>query len=696
MGGGGGAPATPAPSPTVAVSTPPAPPTLAVPSTAAAAEEFRPDTVIVKMKDSASVLERGGSNRGRSEDAARRVGLQVRSSEEFRAVGLQRLRVAGVGPREAARRLTADPEVEYAEPDFVLHALEWLPNDTYFGRQWALRNTGQESGTPGADIGASDAWDITRGDPSIVVGIIDSGVDYGHPDLAGNMWRNPRETAANGRDDDGNGVVDDVYGFDALQGDGDPMDEHSHGTHVAGIVAASADNGIGTAGVAPNVRIMALRFMDSTGQGYTSDAIRCIDYAIRMGVRITNNSWGGENSSNALRDAMTRARTSGMLFVVAAGNDSQDNDTTPSYPAAYTLDNMLVVGSSTRTDGLSTFSNWGAGSVHLFAPGSVIAGPLLQSAYGFKSGTSMAAPHVAGAAALLMAQSPSQSYLQVRDRILRGVDPVPAFAAKSQTGGRLNVLAALRGAETAPAPSLQAITPASAAAGTQVTLTGTGFGFTQGSGMATFTGGGAGTVVSWSDTAIVARVPTFASTGPVTVTSASGIASHALAFTVLSTSSGRLTLVSGWNQVSFPVRQVLSASGATLQAWDPVRKAYVTVASPVPGQGYWAQGTATVDYTGVPNTGELKSVQLQPGWNLVGLPTSSPVASTALTVNGAPLASALSEETTQPTNPATRLFRYAFDWQSGAYKHLDLASGATLSPGRGYWIWAWGTETLGF
>lgn len=694
--GGGGAPApsptpTPAP-PTSTAGTPPAPPTLAVPTAGVA--EYRPDTVLVKMKDSASVLERGGSNRGRSESVARRVGLQVRASEEFRRVGIQRLHVGGADPREAARRLSAEPEVEYAEPDFVVRALEWVPNDTYFNRQWGLRNTGQEGGTPGVDIGASDAWDVTRGDPSVVVGIIDSGVDYTHPDLSANMWRNPREVAGNGLDDDGNGVADDVHGFDAISGGGDPMDDHSHGTHVAGIVAATANNGAGTAGVAPDVRIMALRFMDATGEGYTSDAIRCIDYAIRMGVRVTNNSWGGNGSSRSLLDAMNRARASGMLFVVAAGNESVDNDATPSYPASYSLDNMLVVGSSTRTDAISSFSNWGATSVHLFAPGSVIAGPILDHGYGYKSGTSMAAPHVAGAVALLMSQSPGATYGHIRDRILRNTDAVGAFAGRSQTGGRLNVLRALNAATAPEGPSVAALDPASAAAGTQVTVRGTGFGFTPG--QVSFTGAGAATVLSWTDTAVAVRVPPFAATGPVTLTTAAGATSNTVTFTVVATASGQLSLNPGWNQVSFPVRQVLSAGSATLQAWDPAAQRYGTVASAAPGQGYWVEGPGSLDWTGVPNAGEVRTVALQAGWNLVGLPTGSPVSSTALTVGGVPLPAAVSAETTQPSGTATRLFRYAFEWQSGAYKSLDLASGANLQPGRSYWIWSWAADTLGF
>jgi subtilisin family serine protease len=281
-------------------------------------------------------------------------------------------------------------------------------NDQYFSLEWGLNNTGQSGGKVDADIDAPEAWDITRGDGSVVVGVIDSGIDYNHPDLAGAIWTNPKE-AIDGVDNDGNGYVDDVRGWDFYSNDNNPMDDNGHGTHVAGTIAATAANGIGVAGVA-NAKVMALKFLGADGTGSTSAAIAAVNYATQMkkaGVNIplTNNSWGAGVGSTELYNAIRANADAGMLFVAAAGNGGSDqvgdnNDVTPNYPANYDVANVVSVAATDRLDNRGSFSNYGAVTVDLAAPGVTIASLAPNGGYVYMDGTSMASPHVAGAAAL--------------------------------------------------------------------------------------------------------------------------------------------------------------------------------------------------------------------------------------------------------------------------------------------------------
>jgi subtilisin family serine protease len=336
-----------------------------------------------------------------------------------------------------------DPAVRYVERNVILYAVE-TPNDASFGQLWGLRNTGQDigptndPGTPGADIRATQAWDFWTGDPDFRIAVIDSGVDYNHPDLQANIWTNPGEIPGNGIDDEGNGYIDDVHGYDFLFNDPDPMDQNYHGTHVAGTIAAVANNGIGVAGVNWQGKIVALRFLSAFGTGPVEDAIECIQYVVDNDIRVSNNSWGGGSSTGALYDAIAAAQADGHLFVAAAGNAGSNADLYPLYPAAISLDSIISVAATDNDDMLASFSNFGPISVDLGAPGANIYSTFPGGGYAYLSGTSMAAPHVTGVAALLMSRRPELNYQQVKDRILAGVRPVSSLMGRTVTGGVLN------------------------------------------------------------------------------------------------------------------------------------------------------------------------------------------------------------------------------------------------------------------
>jgi subtilisin family serine protease/methionine-rich copper-binding protein CopC len=370
--------------------------------------------------------------------------------------GLYRIPVGpGMSLASVLDAYRANPDVVYAEPDYRLR-ITTIPNDPAFGNLWGLHNTGQTGGTPDADIDAPEAWDITTGSSSTLVAVIDTGVDYRHPDLAANMWVNPGEIPGNRRDDDGNGYVDDVHGYDVVNNDGDPMDDNNHGTHVAGTIGAVGNNGVGVTGIAWNVRIMAVKCFDAQGSGSISDAVAAIDYAVRNGAVISNNSWGGnEPFSQALYDAVRRARDAGHIFVAGAGNGNwlgigQDNDADPFYPANLDLDNIISVAATDHTDQRAFFSNYGATSVDLAAPGVDIRSTTRNNTYNTFSGTSMATPHVTGVVALVRGQHPEWTYQQVISKILGSVDAVPSLQGKMVTGGRLNAAAAVTADITGP------------------------------------------------------------------------------------------------------------------------------------------------------------------------------------------------------------------------------------------------------
>ena len=365
-----------------------------------------------------------------------------------------------------------DSRFEYIEPDYLITLedvektsptqeildtitpLITTPNDPDYPQLWGLNNTGESGGTPDADIDAAEAWDIQTGDPNLVIGVIDSGVDYNHPDLVDNIWTNPGEIDGDGIDNDSNGYIDDIRGWDFAYNDNDPSDVDGHGTHVSGTIAGKGNNDVGVTGVAWNAKIMPLKFLDDTGSGYTSDAILALNYATAKGVKLTNNSWGGGGYSQGLYDAINSAGQQGALFIAAASNDyGNNNDINPVYPASYDLPNIISVASTTRTDALSGFSNYGPTSVDLGAPGSEIYSTTLGGNYGYKSGTSMASPHVTGGAALVWSQNPTWTAQEVKNQLLQTTDAIPALSGITVSGGRLNINNAL-GSSTPPTPSI--------------------------------------------------------------------------------------------------------------------------------------------------------------------------------------------------------------------------------------------------
>ncbi|MGD9630314.1 MAG: S8 family serine peptidase [Pyrinomonadaceae bacterium] len=353
--------------------------------------------------------------------------------------------------------------VEYSEPNYEIRLddpvnrntrpreidpsdLPGAPNDPQFPDQWALNNTGQNGGKANAHIDALRAWAKTQGSSDVVVAVLDTGVDYTHRDLVGNMWIRPESVPQ--YSDDELGSFDDLRGFDANTNAADPMDDNGHGTHVAGIIGAEGDNGEGIAGINWNVSIMPLKFLGRGGFGSTKNAIEAINYAIDrkkngVNIRVINASWGSTQRSKALEDVIRAAGDAGILFVAAAGNSSTDNDKRGHYPSNYDLPNVISVAALDRNDLLATFSNFGAKTVHVAAPGREILSTWLNDEYREASGTSMAAPQVAGIAALIVANDPKISMAKLRERILKSVDPIDTLLGKTLVGGRLNAAKAL-------------------------------------------------------------------------------------------------------------------------------------------------------------------------------------------------------------------------------------------------------------
>ena len=374
----------------------------------------------------------------------------------------QRLKV-----EEAIRLYRRMPAVLYVEPNFIVQALV-VPNDPQLGLLWGLDNGSD------ADIDAPEAWGITTGSSNVVVGVIDTGIDYNHEDLSANMFRNTADCNSNGIDDDGNGFIDDCYGFDFANNDPDPMDDVLHGTHVAGTIGAVGNNGIGVAGVNWNVKLMACKFLGAFG-GTTAGAVSCLNYLATMkdrGVNIvaTNNSWGGGGFSQALYDAIDAHRQRGILFIAAAGNSSLDNDTASFYPANYYLPNIIAVAATTSTDSRASFSNFGRRTVHLGAPGDQILSTTPGNTYSTLSGTSMATPHVTGVAALLKAQDGTRDWRAIRNLILAGGDNQSSLA-DTVTQKRLNAYGSLTCSGSTILSRLRPIgTSITASAGTPIDL----------------------------------------------------------------------------------------------------------------------------------------------------------------------------------------------------------------------------------
>ncbi len=405
-------------------------------------------------------------------DAMARLGATRRA--QFRSGAERWTLPPGMSTEAVIATLRNDPDVEYVEPNYIVHVVR-APDDLRFPEMYGLHNTGQDGGTPGADIAAESAWNLTTGSRAIKVAVIDTGIDYTHPDLQANVWTNPGEIPGNGIDDDQNGFIDDVRGWDFANGDNDPMDDHGHGTHVSGTIGSVGNNGVGTVGVNWQVTIVPLKFLFADGSGFTSDAIAAIDYATGAGVDVMSNSWGGGAFSNALLDAIRAAATANILFVAAAGNESSDNDAAPFYPASYNVPNVVSVAATDRNDGLASFSNYGRTTVHLGAPGVAILSTLPGRNYGLFSGTSMATPHVAGAAAIVRAIAPGIGVAALKQRLLSSVDRMPDLEGRTISGGRLNVFRAIATPDSTPPGAIEdlaVVEPASNSIALRWTATG--------------------------------------------------------------------------------------------------------------------------------------------------------------------------------------------------------------------------------
>ena len=318
--------------------------------------------------------------------------------------------------------------VDYAEPDYWVAPQDKapndpLPNDPLMNDLWGM-----------ADIHAPAAWLSYTGSNDLVIAVIDMGADIKHPDLVHNIWINPDEIPENGLDDDNNGYVDDINGWDFYFNDSVPEDAGTHGTHVAGTICAEGNNGIGVVGVVWQCQIMVLKFMDSTG-GFTSGAIMALEYAVNKGARISNNSWGNPSYSASLYSAIQNAQSIDHTFIAASGNDGRNIDVVPFYPASYDLENVITVAAIKADESGAAFSNYGDVAVDFHAPGVSVWSSTPNNTYGIKSGTSMAAPHAAGVAALVLGVRPTLAYPQLRYVLLHSVRPASWLAGLSATSG---------------------------------------------------------------------------------------------------------------------------------------------------------------------------------------------------------------------------------------------------------------------
>jgi subtilisin family serine protease len=349
---------------------------------------------------------------------------------------------------KSKQKILKDSAVDYIEPNWI-YTLDQQSYDAGFGMQWGLKNLGTNilNGVAGEDINAVAGWKITTGSTDVVIAVIDSGIDLRHPDLQSQLWVN--EAEKNGMpmlDDDGNGYIDDIYGYNFVYDDSTPpIDGNSHGTHCAGVIGA-AHNGLGVMGVMAHVRLMPLKFASDGGSAELADALQAIDYAVVMGANIISASWGGEGESQALYDAIKNAKEHGVLFVAAAGNSGNNTDLHPHYPSSYDLDNIISVGAFNPQGQRASFSNYGATSVDIFAPGVDIFSTVKEGGYALMSGTSMATPFVAGVAGLALSINPQLTAAELRQKMIDSSNRSRLTAELGQ-GGRVDLVKLLESVE---------------------------------------------------------------------------------------------------------------------------------------------------------------------------------------------------------------------------------------------------------
>jgi subtilisin family serine protease len=492
--------------------------------------------------------------------------LDADQHHEVGGAGVRRIHSRSHDTETLLTVLRHDARILYAEPNYIVHALA-VPNDPRFSSLWGLRNLGQDigcgascfgsrTGVAGADIKADFAWDVSTGSRANVVAIVDTGIDYNHPDLAANVWSAPASFTVN---IGGRAIVcaAGTHGFNAITNTCNPLDDNDHGSHTSGTVGAVGNNGVGVTGVNWVASIMGAKFLDSSGSGSTAGAINAIEFTIQAkqifgagaNVRVLSNSWGGGGFSQALLDEINKANTSNMLFVAAAGNSSANNDVTPKYPSNYTAPNVLAVAATDNGDRLASFSNYGPTTVDLGAPGVDVLSTTRNNTYKYFSGTSMATPHVSGAAALVLAVC-SLDTAGVKTNLMNNVDPIASLAGITVTGGRLNVDKAIRACSAPPTPnfSLSATPPSQSVvqgSGTSYTATVTpSGGFT---GTVSFSASGlpAGASASFNPASVTTSgsstmtVTTSSSTPagsyPVTITGTSGALIHTTTVTLVVT-----------------------------------------------------------------------------------------------------------------------------------------------------------------
>lgn len=433
--------------------------------------EYMPGQVLVKFTPSMGMSDVSALADRLELTTVKRFAIPEQMVEAFGGELYQFKTRGGETVEEAIKRLSGQPGVAFAEPNYKIQlddpktsadaafvqSLEkgatpeqTLPNDLD-SRLWGIQNTGQNGGTAGVDVGAAGAWNTTTGTPNgkgALITIIDTGLDYNHPDLAANAWVNPGEIAGDGIDNDGNGVIDDVHGANLKKKNGDPLDDQGHGTHCAGTIGAVGNNGTGIVGVNWNATIAGAKFLDANGSGSYADAIEAVLYATRIGSRVTSNSWGGGGFSQALYDTF---KASPALHICAAGNDGSDMDARPSFPGGFDLDNIVSVAAIDRNGHLANFSNYGATTVDLAAPGVDVYSAQPGGRYQNMSGTSMATPHVSGVAGLILAQYPDITNEQLKARLMNTVVKEDELAGKMVSGGRVNAANALENDSVPPA-----------------------------------------------------------------------------------------------------------------------------------------------------------------------------------------------------------------------------------------------------
>jgi subtilisin family serine protease len=516
----------------------------------------------------------------------------VDSDEEVGGTGVRLFHSRSKDVTTLVSELSTRSDVEYAEPNYIVYTTA-VPNDPQFSALWGLQNTGQNIGcgvgcfgnpvgTAGADIKATLAWDVSTGSRANVVAVVDTGIDYNHPDLAANVWSAPTAFTVN----IGGTVINCAagsHGFNAINNTCNPLDDNDHGSHTSGTIGASGNNGVGVVGVNWTASIMGAKFLDASGSGTTAGAINAIEFTIQAkaffganaNVRVLSNSWGGGGFSQALLDEINKANTNNMLFVAAAGNNATNNDTTAFYPANYNAPNVVAVAATDNRDQLASFSNFGRNTVHLGGPGVDVLSTTRNNTYSYFSGTSMATPHVSGAAALVLSGCPSLDTAALKSNLLSNVDPIASLSGNTITGGRLNVNKAIRACSAPPTPDFSlSATPASqtvtqgASTTYTVTVTPSG-GFT---GTVSFSASGlpagagasfnpASVTTSGSSTMTVttsATTPT--GTFPLTITGASGALSHTASVSLvvqpaatpdfsLSTTPSSVTVTAGSNAI---------------------------------------------------------------------------------------------------------------------------------------------------